>query len=169
MLLAACAVVPLRLEVSPASLDASTLEGSWVVVGSTFPMWREGPKRSPQFHYSNLQVRAGLTTLDDRVSYLEAGKPGAIDGVDTQSREVSTHFTWRGRGLLALFTSEWDVVFLDPNGRFAIITFSKTLATPAGLDVIARAPISDEGWAEALKVIEAQPALRPLAAGLQRL
>ena len=169
LLLAACAVAPLRTSNSPLALEARQLEGTWHVGGTTFPMWRDGTKTAPRFEYSRLETRDGVTTMDDRVSYLEAGKPGAIEGIDTQSPDVPTHFTWRGRGLLGLFRSDWDVVFVDPKGRFAIITFSRTLATPAGLDVISRGPLTDEAWNEALAEIDAQGALRSLAAGLQRI
>lgn len=169
VLLAGCAVTPLRLAVTPRTLDARRLEGEWRVVATTFPMWLEGKKTQPRFGYSNLQTRDGVTTMDDRVSYLEDGRPGTIDGIDTQHAEVPTHFTWRGRGVLALFASDWDVVFIDEHERFAIITFTKTLATPAGLDVIAREALDDATWAEAQRVIAAEPTLASLATGLQRL
>jgi lipocalin len=160
LLLTSCAAVtPLRLPVTPTALDARELEGTWHVVATTFPMWLDGKKTAPRFTYSNVRTDDGVTQMDDLVSYVEDGTPGSIEGVDTQG-EVPTHFTWRGKGLLALFKSEWDVVFVSADRSWAIITFSKTLATPEGMDVISRTP---EFPNEALRVIEAHEALKRLA------
>lgn len=170
LLLAGCAVTPLRLAVTPPALAAASLEGTWHVQGTTFPLWLEGTKRTPRFTYSNAQTREGVSTLDDLVSYEDHGETGTIEGVDTQSEQVPTHFTWRGRGLLALFKSEWDLVYRSPDGTWAVITFSPTLATPSGLDVISRSPtMDDESWVEATKLIEGTPELKALSPGLQRL
>ncbi|MGV3625328.1 MAG: hypothetical protein ACO1OB_31245 [Archangium sp.] len=163
--LSGCAVVPLRTVDTPSLLDARTLEGTWRVEGTTFPMWLDGTKQSPRFTYANFDG----PRMDDTVSYEKNGVTETIEGVDTQHETVPTHFTWRGRGILGLFKSEWDVVFVDASDRFAIITFSKTLATPAGLDVIARKKMDDAAWNDALSHIEAHAELKTLASGLQRL
>lgn len=167
----ACASAPLRVPQTPRALDAHALEGTWHVVASTFPMWLDGSRRGPTFNYSGVAERAGRVTMDDRVSYSSArGALEHLDGVDVQHPQVPTHFTWSGRGFLAAFTSEWDVVSLDAQGRYAIITFSPTLATPAGLDVISReATLSDEAWGAAKREVEATPELAALARGLARL
>lgn len=159
------AVTPLRTIDTPQIFDARSLEGTWKVEGTTFPMWLDGTKQSPKFRYSNFDG----PRMDDTVSYEKNGVTETIEGVDTQHAKVPTHFTWHGRGVLGLFTSEWDVVFVDSRERFAIITFSKTLATPEGLDVIARTKMDDTAWADALAHIEAMPELRALATGLTRL
>jgi hypothetical protein len=166
--LSACAATPLRLAATPAALDARSLEGTWHVGASTFPMWLDGSRRQPTFTYSRVELHQGRVTMDDRVGYLAvSGERATIDGVDVQHPTVPTHFTWSGRGFLAAFTSEWDVVSIDAQGRYAIITFSATLATPAGLDVISREPLSDEAWAAAKAEIEGTAELRAIAGGLQ--
>lgn len=166
VLLSGCAAVtPLRTADTPALLDARSLEGTWRVEGTTFPMWLDGTKQSPRFTYANFDG----PRMDDTVSYEQNGVTETIEGVDTQHPTVPTHFTWTGRGLLGLFKSEWDVVYVDARDRFVIITFSKTLATPAGLDVIARDRLSDDAWSDALAHIEAQPALKAISEGLTRL
>lgn len=165
LLLAGCAVTPLRTAATPQMLDARTLEGTWRVEGTTFPMWLDGTKQSPRFTYANIDG----AQLDDTVSYEKNGVTETIEGIDTQHASVPTHFTWRGRGLLALFKSEWDVVYIDPGDRFVIITFSPTLATPAGLDVIAKQKLDDAAWSDALEHIASTPALAQLATGLTRL
>jgi hypothetical protein len=60
---------------------------------------------------------------------------------------------------LSLFKSEWDVVFMSEDRSWAIITFSRTIATPEGMDVIARTPVMPE---EAWRVVEEHDELRRL-------
>lgn len=111
--------------------DAAQLAGTWHVVATNFPMWLDGTKKHPTFHYGVL----GEGKLSDTVRYVEDGEVGAIEGIDTQH---GRRFTWRGLGLLVLFASEWEVAAMDPAGEWAVISFSKTLATPEGVDVIVR-------------------------------
>jgi hypothetical protein len=47
-----------------------------------------------------------------------------------------------------------------------VISFSSTLATPEGVDVIFRTPPSDEALAKVLAVVASEPALRARATGL---
>lgn len=170
LLCCSCAAAPLVTANTRGALDARELEGTWLVGASTFPMWLDGSRRSPTFTYSHVEQRDGRVQLDDQVAYLTAaGERATIDGVDVQHAAVPTHFTWSGRGFLAAFTSEWDVASLDAQGRYAIITFGPTLATPAGLDVISREPLTDEAFALAEAEIENTPQLKAIAAGLQRL
>ncbi|MFT3706471.1 MAG: hypothetical protein QM817_02275 [Archangium sp.] len=167
---AGCAVTPLTTANTRGALDVRELEGTWHVGASTFPMWLDGSRRTPTFTYSRIVTREGRVSMDDRVAYVTAsGESATIDGVDVQHATVPTHFTWSGRGFLAAFTSEWDVVSIDAQGRYAIITFGATLATPAGLDVISRAPLTDEAFALAQAEIENTPELKAISAGLQRL
>lgn len=159
LLLTGCATVP-RAE--DAAL-ASRLAGTWHVVASNFPMWLDGKKTSPTFTYGVL----GGGKLSDTVRYVENGEVGFIEGTDTQA---GTHFTWRGTGLLVFFVSEWDVAAIDPAGAWAVISFSRTLATPEGVDVITRDPKPPPDVVEAaLGAIAADPALAEKARGLTRL
>ncbi len=132
-------------------------------------MWLDGTRTSPTFTYSELVRRDGRVEMRDVVSYQRNGQRETIEGLDVQHATTPCHFTWSGRGFLAAFTSEWDVVFLDEPHGLAIITFSPTLATPAGLDVISREPLSDEAWKEALAEIDRTPELKAMAVGLTRL
>ena len=139
----ACAGVPRRAVSAPAALEPSLLVGRWYVIASTFPMWEE--RRDVTFGYGVL----GLRTLSDQVGYFDASGPHSIVGVDTQHQTVPTHFTWRGEGLLSLFTSEWDVAAVDEQKQWVVLTFGATLATPAGFDVIARTRAIDEATFQA--------------------
>ncbi len=166
LVLCSCAAAPLRIASTPTQLDAKTLAGTWHVVASNFPLWTKGTKTNPTFNYGVL----GEGRLSDTVRYLEDGKPDHIEGIDRQDAEVPTHFTWRGLGLLALFTSEWDVVAIDADAGWAVISFSSTLATPEGVDVICRDRSPAPGVLQAaLDIIASDPVLSARAVGLVKL
>lgn len=111
------------------------LAGSWFVVSSNFPMWLNGRKTDPQFHYTIME-RKGVTVLDDKVTFVKNGKQKSIKGYDKQLSERK--FTWRGYGLLGIAKSNWEVRLLDADNEWAVIYFSKTLFTPEGVDIIAK-------------------------------
>lgn len=138
LLLTGCASVPVRATSAPPELELATLEGRWHVIASTFPMWKD--RCDVTFTYGALSE----TSLTDRVAFTERSRAQELLGVDTQHPQVPTHFTWRGNGLLSLFTSEWDVVAVAPDASWVVLTFGATLATPAGADVISRSPTLDE-------------------------
>lgn len=168
--LSACAGAPIRTDHTPTEFDPRTLEGTWYVVGSSFPMWKDEKKTAPTFDYSGIDVKEGVTQMNDHVSWLEGEEQKSVDGTDFQSKTVPTHFTWKGTGIKGALSSEWDVVFIDKQSRFLIIAFSRTLATPAGLDVIARTPtLADSAWSDALGEINAWDELREKSEGLVRL
>lgn len=144
------------------TLSLDQLVGRWHVLATNFPMWLKGDKTQPTFEYAKLADGR----LDDTVAYLKAGKRHTIRGIDTQHTGAPTYFTWRGRGWLKLFTSHWAVDAIDPlAGQWAVISFSKTLATPEGVDVIAR-EVSAEAVEKARAVIDADPVLAAKARGL---
>lgn len=158
-----CAGTPRRPPLmGPGALDAATLQGRWHVLATTLPMWIEGDRREPTFDYTNLRREGGRVRFDDTVGFVRDGARGTIEGVDTQHPEVPTHFTWRGKGWLVFFTSGWDVVAVDPGGRWAVITFESTLATPAGMDIISRRSSLDAATlTEAVGVLRGDPVLVP--------
>lgn len=142
--------------------DAAQLAGTWHVVATNFPMWLDGQKTNPTFHYGVL----GDGKLSDTVRYVEDGAPGFIEGIDTQLGG-GRGFRWRGTGLLVLFVSDWEVAAIDPAGEWAVVSFSKTLATPEGVDVIRRT--KGPPPEEALAAIAADPELKARAEGLKPL
>lgn len=117
----------------------TTLVGTWFICYSNFPMWLKGDKTEPTFNYT-ITTRKGKKVLLDEVKYLKKGKPKTITGYDYQEDKDSTAFTWRGKGILGVLKSKWRVALLDPKGEWAVIAFSKTLFTPAGVDIISRKP-----------------------------
>eukprot|EP00898_Chlorokybus_atmophyticus_P000290 jgi/Chlat1/1261/Chrsp115S01688 len=118
-------------------LELERFCGKWYVVGSTLPLWRENMR--PAMEYTLLQGGGGRR-LRDEVTYMAPGKAALnrVLGVDTVVGRGA--FVWRGAGLLRLVSSRWRVAYLDPEYRWAISSFQKTLFTPRGVDIIAREP-----------------------------
>ena len=142
------------------ALSPAELSGTWHVLESTFPMWLEGKKTDPTFTYGLLSGDE-RRRMDDLVSYRKEGEPDSIAGVDTPDPEDESHFTWRGKGLLFLFKSEWYVVMRAPDRSWAVIYFSSTIATPEGMDIIARTrELPAETLAGIRAAIAADPTLR---------
>lgn len=135
------------------------LEGTWHIVATTFPMWLSGKRTSPTFTYT----RRGDVLEDDVAFRTGSGGTKHIRGIDTPTGP--TAFEWRGNGLMRLLSSRWQVTHLAEDRTWAVITFDKTLFTPAGVDVITRAAAPDDAlWS----AIEAELA-RQGRADVQRL
>ncbi|KAJ7446502.1 hypothetical protein B0H11DRAFT_1745863, partial [Mycena galericulata] len=100
------------------------------------------------------------TTLDDLVSYemrsaKPGGKPSTVMGVDRLEAGATGRWKWRGKGLLMIATSKWQLLGFhvspassaeseDP--EWVVTYFASTLFTPAGLDIYSRKKdgLSDE-------------------------
>ncbi|MGY0490937.1 hypothetical protein [Streptomyces sp. WG-D5] len=117
------------------------LAGTWHIVCSSFPMWLGGRRTDATFTYTPLPPgRSGAARLRDEVGYRARGRHRTIRGTDTRLTDrPGTVFRWRGAGPLALLTSEWAVSEMGPDDAWAVITFSRSLVTPAGTDVVVRA------------------------------
>ena len=154
----------MRARSAPETLSLSTLEGRWHVIATTFPMWRD--RCDVTFSYGTRTEHS----VSDVVAFTDPkGTPDTIEGVDTQHDTVPTHLTWRGRGVLSLFTSEWDVVAVAEDASWVVLAFGATLATPAGVDVIARAPTLDQQTIDAaIARAASDPLIAPRTAGLYR-
>jgi len=141
-------------------VSGEELLGTWYIVRTTFPMWRDGKNSHPSLNYG--RIEGDGSRLTDRVVYRRNGKTRQIRGIDRQDPKLSCHFTWRGRGLLALLTSDWYVVDLDQGAGVMAIYFSKTLFTPAGMDIAASSPTPDPAAIEAcVGRLRASASLRP--------
>ncbi|MES2763465.1 MAG: hypothetical protein V4677_14720 [Bacteroidota bacterium] len=117
------------------------LEGTWYVNMSNFKMWLKGNKLYPKFNYT-LQTKRDITGLKDVVSYIKNEKKKTIVGFDKPENTSATKFTWRGKGLLFLFKSKWEILY--QTDQYTVIHFEKTLATAEGYDVISRQKSFDE-------------------------
>ena len=116
----------------------SLLEGKWYVVATNFPMWLDKKNTDPNFNYTNFREKNGKLIFDDCVMYSKNKAPKKIKGKDKQKQPDELKFAWRGKGLLALFKSNWRVVASDKEGRWIAIYSTKTLVSPEGVDIIAR-------------------------------
>lgn len=113
---------------------ADLLPGFWSIGASNFPMWLRGDRTSPALEYE----RTGTEPLRfiDRVTYVSReGEPKLVQGIDTHG---PNGFTWRGKGILKIFASRWQVIGAGADGSFAVIRFARTRVTPAGVDIISR-------------------------------
>lgn len=119
---------------SDADSLARILPGTWRIGATNFPMWLSGDRHQPTFSYE-LKGTDPLR-LGDVVGYSDrSGARKSIVGVD----RLSAHgFVWRGRGLLSLFASHWSVAGSTDDENILVIRFSKSLGTPAGVDVVVR-------------------------------
>lgn len=114
------------------------LEGKWYVVATNFPMWLDKKNTDPNFNYTNFRVKNEKQLFDDCVVYNKEKKLKSIKGKDKQKHPDELRFSWRGKGMLALFKSNWRVIASDKEGRWLAVYSSKTLISPEGVDVIAR-------------------------------
>jgi hypothetical protein len=114
------------------------LEGKWYVVATNFPMWLDKKNTDPNFNYTNFREKNDKLIFDDRVMYSKNGSPKKIKGKDKQKHSEELKFSWRGKGLLALFQSNWRIIASDKEGRWLVIYSTRTLVSPEGVDVIAR-------------------------------
>lgn len=112
---------------------AELLPGTWRVAATNFPMWLAGGKREPRFTYSLISEEP--LVLSDDVAYTEGGEEKHVLGQDSWRGD---RFVWRGRRLLKLVASHWEVTGASDDGSVAVIRFSKSLATPSGVDVLVR-------------------------------
>jgi hypothetical protein len=125
------------------------LEGKWYVNMSNFKMWLKGNKLNPQFNYS-IHIKGDVTGLKDVVSYNQNKKIKTITGFDKPQNNLATKFVWRGKGLLFLFKSKWEIVY--QTNEWTIIHFEKTIATSEGYDVISRQKSFDDVMINSIKL-----------------
>jgi hypothetical protein len=113
-----------------------TLPGRWRVLATTFPMWLSGRRLQPTFTYEVLP--GSPLALNDVVSYrTRSGATRRIAGVDRFDAGTGM-FTWRGRGALSVLASRWRVAHVSADRELVVLTFERSLVTPAGMDVIGR-------------------------------
>lgn len=113
-------------------------------------MWLSGERRSPKFSYG--LVSSSPLVLTDDVSYETVSRDEKhILGKDTFS---NGQFVWRGKGLLGLVSSRWSVAGARKDGTVIAIRFAKTIATPAGIDILVR----DDADVEARALVAASSA-----------
>ena len=100
-------------------------------------MWKS--KRDVAITYKALEPLDDHPRLDDVVSYrkLDSDKEKTVHGVDTAVGVDGGSWNWRGKGMLAIATSHWEILGSGDieNVEWVVTYFAKTLFTPAGIDV----------------------------------
>jgi hypothetical protein len=125
----------------------SWLSGTWHVTHSTLLMWKS--KRNVAITYKPLSPTTSSPAsdappkLDDIVSYqtLSSPKVKTVTGIDTPSGTDAGAWDWRGKGILMIASSHWEVLGygdLEAGHQWAVTFFAKTLFTPAGIDIYSR-------------------------------
>lgn len=130
-------VLPAKPDTDFAPPSIEFLQGLWYVTHSTLPMWKSN--KNITITYTPLGSPPGA--IDDFVQYkpLDSDKEKTVHGIDTPDPDVQAKYSWRGKGLLKVTSSEWEVLgFGNDEGGWAVTYFAKTLFTPAGIDVYAR-------------------------------
>lgn len=160
---------PSEIRGTDARFDAGKLEGRWFVVASNFPMWVDGARKDPVFDYRLLHDRDAIREVDDVVSWHEDGEPGRYLGIDTQDPHNGAHFTWRGKGALSLVSTEWYLAGLAPDGAWAIVYYQDTVASPEGVDIIARSrTLTPDRMDEAMAALRSDSVLGKKATGMKK-
>lgn len=121
-----------------ATLDENTiariLPGGWTIAATNLPVWLGGERS--RSHFSFEMISQGPLVLSEDVSYLDAeGEEKHIVGTDTWDWE---EFRWRGTGLQRFAGARWSVNGVSADGAIAVIRYSKSRATPSGINILVR-------------------------------
>ncbi|WWC94231.1 hypothetical protein V866_001071 [Kwoniella sp. B9012] len=135
---------------SEGTFDRSWFMGKWGVAWSTLPMWKG--KKNVTITYTPIAGTENYTKFEDLVEYkkesaAEGSKPSTVKGVDTLTTGANAAtFDWKGSSYLFFVHSHWEVLGFgkdEINGlEWAVTFFSKTLFTPAGIDIYLRSSSS---------------------------
>lgn len=117
-------------------MDYAFLYGQWHILYSNFPMWLKDDKTAPSLNY---QPTAKPNVLLDVVQYTENGRLKTIEGYD-YADGASLSFVWHGKGWLRFLHSRWKIEHVSAAQDWLILSFEKTLFTPAGHDIVCRHP-----------------------------
>ncbi|KAI1780296.1 hypothetical protein F4818DRAFT_395290 [Hypoxylon cercidicola] len=155
------------------------LRRTWAVTHSTLRMWRTA--RNVRITYRAYKPEADPLTNDNLVEYEKRGGRGGVkrvEGIEKPDAKVAAAWTWRGKGLLAVASSHWEVLgwgerpllhgavgdMGDGVERWAVTWFAPTLFTQEGVDIYSdrREGLSKEtvdGITKALKELKDAPKL----------
>ncbi|KIR67286.1 hypothetical protein I314_02504 [Cryptococcus bacillisporus CA1873] len=148
----------------PDGFDRSWFMGKWDVVWSTLPMWKDKKDVTITYTPTNRRYETRIVEFEDLVEYRArsstdgsktytskcqnkepSGRANdiAVRGIDTLSPASNgATFDWKGKGLLFFVHSHWEVLGygkdVEQGLEWAVTYFSKTLFTPAGIDIYIR-------------------------------
>nr|XP_018262945.1 uncharacterized protein I303_04434 [Kwoniella dejecticola CBS 10117]OBR85103.1 hypothetical protein I303_04434 [Kwoniella dejecticola CBS 10117] len=124
---------------SEGTFDRSSFMGKWGVAWSTLPMW----KVNVTITYTPIAGTNNNTKFEDLVEYRKESAAEGIRGVDTLTPgSNAATFDWKGSSYLFFVHSHWEVLGYGKDEgsglEWAVTFFSKTLFTPAGIDIYLR-------------------------------
>ncbi len=128
------------------------LPGTWHLHYSTFPMWQRKGVHTVTFNYTSITLD-GTVALLDEVKYLKQERARSVVGRDLLDATDPGAFTWRGKGLLWFFQSKWRVEWMSEDHSAMVISFDRTLVTPAGIDILTRAGADAAGLVRAQEIV----------------
>ena len=138
------------------------LSGSWRLHYSTFPIWQKEGISNVTFHYTPSQ-RDGKAILIDEVKYLKKERERTIKGYDHPDALDQYAYTWRGAGILRIFTNKWRIEWMSDAENCIIISFARTFITPAGIDILTKNGTGSETiLQEALDVVASKSLMNQL-------
>lgn len=118
----------------PASELATILPGSWNVRSTNYPTWLSRERKSPRFTFELISENP-LRLRDDLSYFTRDNLEKHIVGADTWRHDA---FVYRGKGARRVLPTRWSVIGMNPEATVIVIRFEKSLATPAGIDVLVR-------------------------------
>ena len=131
----------------------SFLHGTWHVTHSTLPMWKSNRNVAISYSYTAADTSSTTgstppdpatttkTPLISTVTYqpLSSAKLKTVTGIETPDPAVPGAYKWRGKGLLKIASSQWEVLgWGEEEGGWMVTMFQKTLFTPRGVDIYVR-------------------------------
>ncbi|OTA92597.1 hypothetical protein M434DRAFT_396365 [Hypoxylon sp. CO27-5] len=125
---------------------------TWAVTHSTLSMWRSA--RNVRITYKPYKPESGKPVANDNLVEYEKknGKGGVkrVEGIERPDAKIPGAWTWRGKGLLAIASSHWEILgwgerpLLGDVGdgnmgegveRWVVTWFAPTLFTQEGVDI----------------------------------
>ncbi|KAI2468396.1 hypothetical protein F4781DRAFT_268935 [Annulohypoxylon bovei var. microspora] len=143
------------------------LWGTWAVTHSTLSMWRSA--RNVRITYKPYKPEAGKPAANDNLVEYEKrnGKGGVktVAGVERPDAAIPGAWMWRGKGLLAIASSHWEVLgwgerpLVGEGGgieRWAVTWFAPTLFTQEGVDIYSdrKEGLSKEAAGDIIKALK---------------
>ena len=131
----------------------SFILGNWNVTHSTLSMWKssrnvvisytplsDASKTTPGSSASD-PSELRTTQLDSVVTYqpLSSDKLKTVKGIETPEPDTPGAYKSRGKGLLKIASSQWELLgWGEDEGGWIVTLFQKTLFTPMGIDFYVR-------------------------------
>jgi len=124
-------------------IDLERLSGKWYIQKTSLNFWQN--RFAPTVEYSIEPCASGVRVLDEVRYKNHRGSKKDVVGYDYLTPGINGQFLWQAKPwYLRFLKSEWGVVDHNEDYTWAVTFFSKTLFTPAGVDVYSRAASLDE-------------------------